>query len=117
MMPRTFFKNFTRDNGQPITVEYQMDDATCASILTAWPNTAEYNDLCARRLELATDNYGRELSPIAISMMDADGREELEEIAKSIERHDADSILTDAERERMERWLSENYIQESDIEF
>jgi hypothetical protein len=51
-MPRTYFKDFTRDYGQPVTVEYQMEGETCACVVAEWPNTEEYNRLVAERMEL-----------------------------------------------------------------
>jgi uncharacterized protein HemY len=51
-------------------------------------------------------------------MMDPDIREKLQELDGLIEALDETARLSDSERERMERWLSENYIQESDeVEF
>lgn len=114
-MPRTFFKDFTRDNGQAITVEYQMDDETCASIVAEWPNTEEYNRLVAERMELEYGGpYGNRVS---IVMMDPDVREKLQEIDRLIEALDETARLSDSEREGMERWLSEKHTQEPDIEF
>jgi hypothetical protein len=108
-MTRTYFKDFTRDNGQPITVEYQMEDGTCACIISAWPNTEEYNKLVARQMELEYSGpYGVRVNTI---MMDPDVREELVELDRLIEAEDETARLPDAERERFEAWLSENHIQ------
>lgn len=127
-MPRTFFQDFKRDNGDPITVEYSFSsgsettyspmygasggDPCEVEIISNWPNTQEYNDLHARRQELTLDNYSRQLSPIAISMMSPELREDLDDIDKAIERADAGGQLTDAERERIEAWLCENHVDE-----
>jgi hypothetical protein len=115
-MPRTYFKDFTRDNGQPVTVEYQMEGETCACVVAEWPNTEEYNRLVAERMELEYSGpYGKRASVV---MMDPDIREKLQELDGLIEALDETARLSDSERERMERWLSENYIQESDeVEF
>ncbi len=114
-MTRTYFKDFTRDNGQPVTVEYGMEDETCACIVAEWPNTEEYNRLVAERMELERGGpYG---SHTSIIMMDTDVREKLQELDRLIEDLDETARLSDSERERMERWLSENCVQEPDIAF
>jgi hypothetical protein len=111
-MSRTYFKDFTRENGQPITVEYHMEGDTCACITSAWPNTEEYNQLIARQMELQYSGpYGKRA---LVAIMDPDVREELIELDRLIEAEDETARLSDTERERFEAWLSENYIQESD---
>jgi hypothetical protein len=114
-MPRTFFKDFTRDNGSPVTVEYQMEDETCACIVAEWPNTEEYNRLVAERMEFEHGGpYGTRAN---IVMMDPDVREKLQELDQLIESLDETARLSGTERERMEKWLSENCVQEPDIAF
>lgn len=111
-MAKTYFHEFTRDDGAPITVEYRMDDGACAAIISAWPRTEEYIRLWTRKNAIEIDNYGRSRHFIYFT---EEEREELDDIDRAIA--DADSLcsrLTDAERERMEGWLSENHIQESD---
>lgn len=112
-MPRTFFQDFARDNGEPITVKYQMEGGTCAAIIDAWPRTEEYNRLWSRKNQIEAGPYGNIRHFLSFS---DEEREELSEIDRDIE--DAKFELTTAERERMEAWLSENYIQEPDeVEF
>lgn len=115
-MPRTYFKNFTCPHGWPITVEYQMDDENCASIVAMWPNTDEYNRLCAERLELETSGpYDRRVNVVT---MDPEVREKLQELDRAIETLDDIARCSDGEMERMEKELSENHIQTSDeVEF
>lgn len=114
-MPQTFFKDFTRADGLPVTVEYQMEDETCACILSVWPNTESYNRLVAERLELETSGpYGRRVHVVA---MDPEVRERLIELDRLIEDLDETARLPDGDIERMERWLSENHTHPSDIEF
>jgi len=109
---QTFFKDFTRDNGDPITVEYQMDDEVCACIIDAWPRTDEYNNLWVMKNAIESGAYGNRRHTLSF---DDEEREQLDEIDGAIER--AKFELTATERERMEAWLSENHIQEPDIEF
>lgn len=128
-MAETFFQDFKRDDGSPVTVEYSAIDGEpyadlpghiCdgggsgpdAEIITAWPNTEEYNDLHSRRQELTLDSYGRQLGPIGVSMMSPELREELDEIDKAIERFDEACRLTDAERKRMTDWIIERHVYE-----
>ena len=111
-MARTFFKDFTRDNGDQITVEHQIEDGTCACIIDAWPRTDEYNNLWVMKNAIESGAYGNRRHALSF---DDEEREQLDEIDDAIER--AKFELTTAERERMEAWLSENHIQESDIEF
>lgn len=108
-MPRTYFHDFSRDNGDPITVEYQMDGGTCAAILDAWPRTEEYNSLWARQADIEADAYGGKRHFLSFSEEEL---EELNDIERAIEA--AKFELSDAERERMEAWLSENHTHESD---
>lgn len=129
-MARTFTQDIKHPTtGAPITFEYSVDgsyspttysphsgacggDAPEFCILKVWPNSDEYNLLHDRRQQLTTDNYGRELGVISISMMDADAREELDEIDKAIEAADAACTLTDAESEQLVDWLCEHYVEE-----
>lgn len=130
-MTRTFTQDIKHPTtGLPITFEYSVDgsyspttysphsgacggDAPEFCILKVWPNTSEYNELYRRRQELTTDNYGRDLSVIAISMMDPDRREELDDIDKAIALADEGCKLTDTESEQLVDWLCEHYVEES----
>lgn len=112
-MPRTYFHDFERDDGSPITVEYAIEDGTCAYIVDAWPRTEEYNRLWAEKNRIETGAYGNKRHFLGFT---EEEREVLNEINSEIER--AKFELTEAEHERMGAWLSENHIQESDdIEF
>lgn len=110
-MGATYFQDFTRDNGLPVTVEYGVSggysaptysplhgadggDAPEFMIIKAWPNTAGHHWLAARSL------YSR--SRLLSRFFDA------------LERLDMwwRASLTDAERERMEAWLAEHYVEE-----
>lgn len=134
-MTRTFTQDIKHPTtGLPITFEYSVDgsyspttyspmygadggDAPEFCVLKAWPNTDEYNALHRRRQELTTDSYGREIGIISISMMNADVREELDDIDKAIEHADAACTLTDAEREQLCDWLCENYVEVADDDY
>lgn len=123
-MARTFFQDFSRDNGFPITVEYGVEgsyspdtysprygadggDVPEFSILDSWPNTPAFEELHRRRNQL-TFLLPRDASParrlgalIAVPFLNL-------RIwwAKRAAR------LTDAEYERMSEWLAENYVEE-----
>lgn len=108
-MVRTYFHDFTRDNEAPITVEYGMENGASAYIVDAWPRTEEYNRLWARQADIEADAYGGKRHFLSFT---EDEREELKDIDRAIEA--AKFELTTSERERMEAWLSENHIHESD---
>ena len=129
-MSRTFTQDIKHPTtGKPITFEYSVDgsyspttysphsgacggDAPEFCILKVWPNDDEYNLLHDRRQQLTTDNYGRKLGVISISMMDPDEREQLDEIDRAIEAADTACTLTDAESEQLVDWLCEHYVEE-----
>lgn len=131
-MALTYFQDFTRDDGSPITVEYEVEgsyspttysphsgadggDAPIFGIIDAWPRTEEYNALWGRRSNLETGHWGGPLHPAFIT---PELREELQELDRQIEA--AKITLTDAERERMEAWIAEHYVDDdepSDWEF
>lgn len=108
-MPRTYFHDFTRDDDAPITVEYGMEGETCAYIIDAWPRTEEYNRLWTKKNHIESGAYGNTRHFLNFT---EEERETLNDIERAIE--DAKFELSDAERERMEAWLSENHIHESD---
>lgn len=109
-MPRTFFQDFTRDNGDPITVEYEVDGSY---ILSAWPNTEAYNELHRRKREIEDRGLGKGIRYFLV----AEGPdEELREIEEEIAAADKACQLTEAERERMEAWIAEHYVEEYDDE-
>lgn len=111
-MPQTFFRDFVRDNGDLITVEYRMEGETCACIIDAWSRTNEYNNLWIMKNAIESCAYGNRRHTLSF---DDEERERLDEINRAIER--AKFELTTVERERMEGWLSETHVQTSDIEF
>lgn len=130
-MARTFFQDFEKDDGTPITVEYSVvgshspttfspnygadgGDVPEFSILDSWPRSEEYNRLWTERNGLVLDPLGRERSPITISMMEPEEQEKLHELDDAIEAADKTAKLTDAECERMEAWIAEHYIEEPD---
>jgi hypothetical protein len=131
-MARTYFQDFNRDDGSPITVEYGVEgsyspttysplngacggDAPEFSIIASWPATPEYNALQARRMELDTTIWGKPTHPAFIT---PEVREELIELDAKIATLDAAAVLSDAERERMEAWIAEHYVDEpDDMEF
>lgn len=134
-MPRTFFQDFTRDDGSPVTVEYSFrggseasyspmfgasggGDACDVEIVTVMPNTEEYERLCARKLDLTRTAYGAERSLVLLAMEPED-MEKLSEINADIKAAEKACALTDAERERMETWLIEHHVDEpdDDLEF
>lgn len=122
-MGRTYFQNFSRDDGSPITVEYEVEgsyspttysphsgacggDAPTFCILSAWPNTEAYDALHREKAEIE-----HKLNPLFPNQGQT---EELAEVMAQIAAADAACELTDAERERMEAWIAEHYVDEPD---
>jgi hypothetical protein len=117
---RTFFQDFKLDNGAPITVEYGYavgsettyspmsgacgGDPCEISILSAWPNTPDFNELCRRFNDLDWKSTG--LTPI----------ERLRRFILRMRIKFAEWRCqpSDAERERMEEWLIEHHVDEPD---
>lgn len=129
-MARTYFQDFEKDDGTAITVEYGVEgsysetayspmhgadggDAPEFSILESWPRSEEYEKLCAERNRLLMTSFGVR-DPIFISMMDDGERERLGELDSAIEELGRTANLSDQERERMEVWIAENYVEEPD---
>lgn len=108
-MARTYFQDLTRDNGDPVTVEYGIEDTTCFYIIDAWPRTAEYDRLWSRMADIEADAYGGKRHFLSFT---EEEREELADIERAIEA--AKVVLSDAEHERMAAELSEKHIHESD---
>lgn len=111
-MPRTFFQDFERDDGTPITVEYGVEgsyspttyspmhgasggDFPEFTILKAWPRSAEYDALAKQWLALLNDG--------------PEARANIETAMAALEFTDK---LTAAETERMEAYLAEHYEEE-----
>ena len=126
-MPRTFFQDFDRDDGSPITVEYRLStgsettysplsgacsgDPCEVEIVKVWPNTAEYNALQNDRHALA-EQYSLPIirgtdpsMPMRLAQMDV-----------RLAAMEAACKLTDNEDERMCAWLAERHIDEPDDE-
>lgn len=120
---RTYFHDFTRDNGLPITVQYSATGGEpdfdypghiCDGggsgpeivILKAWPNTPWHNRLAAIDLRFwpkaSTTPTGawlvRKLAAPVRGLM------ALDEWWRA--------SLTDEEREKFEAWLAERYVEE-----
>lgn len=119
-MARTYFHDFTRDDGTPVTVEYSTsagepyydnpghicDGGGCgpgAMIVDAWPNTPAFDALVGRHSRLTWDMprdsglarraWARIAAPV---------------LAVRIWIARRKAVLTDAERQRMEAWLAEH---------
>lgn len=124
-MPETFFQDFTRDDGSPVTVEYSYSpgsettyspmsgacggDGCDVEIVTAWPNTQEYNDLHSRKTDLENSMLGKSVH----WLIGADSiREEIAKLSSQIDTADETSRLTDSERERMADWIIEHHVYE-----
>lgn len=124
-MAETFFQDFNRDDGSPVTVEYSYSpgsettyssmsgacggDGCEVEIVTAWPNTQGYNDLHSRKVDLENSMLGKSVH----WLMGADSiREEITELAKQIDDADEACRLTDVERERMADWIIEHHVYE-----
>lgn len=130
-MTRTFFQDFTKDNGMPITVEYSLVSVgepyadlpghICdgggsgpeIEIVTSWPRNEEYDRLVQRKMDLETTPFGK---PRSLLMMNGDDLHQLRDLDASIAKGDKAAELTDVERERMESWLCEHHVVEYDEE-
>lgn len=109
----THFQDFTRDNGAPITVEFEFSsgsettyspasgacggDGCYVNIIKAWPNTKRHDGLCRRWLD-ASSGQGR----IAATKAGV--------LALVISFFEWFSYPNDVERERMEEWLIEHHV-------
>lgn len=134
-MPRTYFQDFTRDDGSPVTVEYSVvgsyspttyspingavgGDAPEISIVKCWPNTPEYNAI-VRELDYleTTSKQGKSIRELCMMAGDEDRQERVHELGQAVAEDEERARLTDAERERMEAWLFEHYVEESDDDY
>lgn len=129
-MPRTFFQDFNRDDGTPITVEYSFasgspttyspmygasgGDPCEVEIVSAWPNTPEYNALQNDRHALAEHYF-----PPLIRGIDPAPQGRIAKIDEWLAAMEATCKLTDAEDERMCSWLAEHHVDdyEPEIDF
>ena len=124
-MSRTFFQDFTRDNGLPITVEYAVEgsyspttysphsgadggDHPEFSIIKVWPNTPFHNRLARGALRLS---IGNERTALGWKLAAA-----LRHLIELLMRADEwlRASITDAERERMEGWIADHWVDEPD---
>lgn len=118
-MARTFYQDFTKDDGRKVTVEYSYrgDSPTTYSphsgavggdgceveIVEVFPNTPEFDDLCRQHLRLE-DHPGLVLSN--------EQRDLLRELEADMERAREAVALTDAEDERICSWIAEHHVDE-----
>lgn len=118
----TYFQDFTRDNGLPITVEYSVTggepnfdhpghicdgggSAPEIVILKVWPNTPGHNRLAGIELRLWLNRRTR-LGYIAGRMFGGP----LKLLIRADEWWRAS--LTNAENDRFSDWLAEHYVEE-----
>jgi len=113
-MPRSFFHDFIRDDGSPVTVEFEHGDYVM--IVDVMPNTPDFDRLCGEQLCLTRTVYG---GPIDLALMDTETRERLAELDAQMAAAKAACKLTDAEDNRMCAWLAEHHVVDysDDIEF
>lgn len=124
-MSRTHFQDFTRDNGLPITVEYSANGGEpdfdfpghiCdgggsgpeVMIFRAWPNTPFHDRLALVEMRVRWPQH-RALTPFGWWLCNLFSKP-IRAVSWLDERWRAN--LTDAERERMEAWLAEHYVEE-----
>lgn len=97
-MALTFYQDFLRDDGSPVTVEYSIRElgGGCEiNIVDAMPNTPEFEALCGQSLEFCREsgNWAPDSNPF-----DA----EIKVAKAAIE-------LTADECDRMVAWLAEHH--------
>ena len=119
---RTFFDNFTKDDGASVTVEYSVSGSYVApsyspmsgadsgdvpefTVVSAWPATDRYHDMLGKRYWLwqmrRPWNYPWTTIRIVITSINI----WLEERA---------ARLTEAEEERFLDWAAEHHVEEDD---
>lgn len=113
-MSRSYFHDFTRDDGSPVTVEFEHGDYVM--IVDVMPNTPEYEALCKEMNDLQFARYGAVRHQ---ALIDPDMRERLEELDKLMEAAKTSCELTPEENDRMCDWLAEHHVVDysDDIEF
>lgn len=120
---RTFFHDFQKDNGMPVTVEFGFSagslttysprfgadggDPAEATILKVWPNNPDYDRLFRELWDWEKKD---------IRFLSGQDRDTIAELRERVEAEDAKATLTDAERDRMESWLAENFVDDSEPE-
>lgn len=127
-MSRTFFQDFSKDDGQPVTVEYSVDgsytpttyspmygadggDCPEFCIVSSWPNSEEYNELFSRRKAIEDSWHGKSIMWL-IGFSSSDTADELQEINDRLAVLEERAELTDAERDRMLDWVAEHYVED-----
>lgn len=120
-MGATYFQDFTRDNGLLITVEYSArggephhdhpghicdggGSGPDICILSSWPNTKAFDITFERQDELIRSAWPLWRWPFNWL--------ELHAVNLIIWGYERSARLTDAEREWMEEWLIEHYVEE-----
>lgn len=118
---QTFFQDFMRDNGLPVTVEYSANGGEpnfdhpghiCdgggsgpeVCIVDSWPNTAAFERLCGIRNDLDWGPRAAWRRPFAWITL------QFVEIA--VWACQLTARLTTTERERMEAWIAEHHVYE-----
>lgn len=127
-MTRTFFQDFNKDDGQPVTVEYGVDgsysetnyspatgacggDSPEFHIVSSWPNSDEYNELYSRRKAIEDSWHGKSIMWL-IGFSSSDTADELQEINDHLAVLEERAELTDDERDRMLDWIAEHYVED-----
>ncbi|WP_454629691.1 hypothetical protein [Bradyrhizobium cenepequi] len=119
-MAQTFFQDFCKDNGLPVTVEYTYRPGSETSyspafgacggdpceieIVNSWPNSTEFERACEIRIDLEWRKHSRWMKPfvwIALQFAKVD-----------IWLRGLPAHLTAAERERIGVWLSVHHVYE-----
>ncbi|TAI67629.1 hypothetical protein [Bradyrhizobium sp. Leo170] len=119
-MAQTFFQDFRKDNGFPVTVEYSYrpgsettysprfgaegGDPCDICIIASWPNTPEYNRVFGILRNLEWGRHPRWLTPFVWLA--------LQTVKLDIWLRELPAALSEAERERMEEWLIEHHVYE-----
>jgi len=130
-MASTYFQNFKRDDGLPVTVEYRIEsegepDADLPGhicdgggsgpvmmIVDAWPNDDAFEELAVRWSERNTARWhGRRTLPLAWNGLCKWALE-----ARMTWAQFRRARLTPAERERMEAWLAEHWEPPDDSDY
>lgn len=125
-MTRTYYQDFVKDDGRPVTVEYSYrggsettysphsgavgGDGCEVEIVDVMPATPEFDELSRRWLDLTCHpTFGTPISPILLSMRADEDRELLQEIKDDMAAARKAIALTEAEEERITQWLIENH--------
>lgn len=119
-MPQTFFQDFNRDNGNPITVEYSYSpggetdyspafgasggDPCEVTIVSSWPNTPAYERLSGILFDLRWSRHKFKWWQLpAVWVAD-------KIVGATQWVWGLRARLTTSERERMEGWIAERHV-------